>query len=242
MTKNNQISEKKTPHPRHPEIKMNQVWAKIPSGTQIANQFPNIKAVFFDMDGTLFDSEGHHASALVKTFQDFAMGEAVSLTASQVKERYIGQSDPKVFQDLLNKKQLKSDVTLEAFLTRKKEILDQDLKYMRPEHIIDSSMMRLLQELKSMKERQVFHLALISASERQTVFGMLKQAKVDHFFDLIISRDDCLKTKPDPWPYLHAMDKFNLVNRETLIFEDSPTGLQAAVASGALVIQADWFC
>lgn len=49
-----------------------------------------------------------------------------------------------------------------------------------------------------------------------------------------LSGDECERAKPDPLPYLIAMERLGLRPEETLVFEDSPSGAAAGVASGAV--------
>ncbi len=77
--------------------------------------------------------------------------------------------------------------------------------------------------------------ALVSASPRNIVDSVLDNLGHD-LFPFSISSDDVVKTKPDPEAYLKAADmsKSNISN--CLVFEDSITGMSAAIASGAYLI------
>jgi HAD superfamily hydrolase (TIGR01509 family) len=55
-------------------------------------------------------------------------------------------------------------------------------------------------------------------------------------FDVLVTRDDVRKSKPAPDIYLLAMARLGMTPRETLILEDSPTGMRAALASGARAV------
>jgi HAD superfamily hydrolase (TIGR01509 family) len=69
----------------------------------------------------------------------------------------------------------------------------------------------------------------------------LSVAGARDLFDVIITLQDVAHPKPHPFPYLKAMIQLGVGPRETVIFEDSLTGLQSAQASGARFIQADWW-
>ena len=56
-------------------------------------------------------------------------------------------------------------------------------------------------------------------------------------FDLIVTQEDVRKTKPDPECFHLAMLKAGIDKENTIIFEDSETGLEAAKASGAQYVQ-----
>lgn len=76
---------------------------------------------------------------------------------------------------------------------------------------------------------------LVSASPRPIVDGVL-QGMTEKYFDVTVAAGDIERTKPHPDPYLHAAKLLDVDITQTLIFEDSPTGIAAAEASGAFVV------
>jgi HAD superfamily hydrolase (TIGR01509 family) len=78
-------------------------------------------------------------------------------------------------------------------------------------------------------------MALVSASPRALVDAALSHVKPIPF-KATISSDDVLNTKPDPEGYLKAARMLDVDIRNSLILEDSATGVAAARASGARVI------
>jgi HAD superfamily hydrolase (TIGR01509 family) len=76
---------------------------------------------------------------------------------------------------------------------------------------------------------------LVSASPRPIVDGVLSGMN-EKYFDVTVAAGDIERTKPFPDPYLHAAKLLDVDITECLIFEDSPTGIAAAVASGAFVV------
>jgi HAD superfamily hydrolase (TIGR01509 family) len=76
---------------------------------------------------------------------------------------------------------------------------------------------------------------LVSASPRAIVDGVLRGMR-EKYFDVSVGAGDIARTKPFPDPYLHAAKLLNVDIQQSLIFEDSPTGITAAVASGAFVV------
>lgn len=77
--------------------------------------------------------------------------------------------------------------------------------------------------------------ALVSASPRNIVDAVLDNLGHD-LFPFSISSDDVVKTKPDPEAYLKAADMSESNISNCLVFEDSITGMSAAIASGAYLI------
>ncbi len=210
---------------------------KIPTLEQIFTYCPGVRALLFDMDGTLFDSEGQHAVALHCTFKIMCQGDILKLSPDEIKHKYIGQSDPKVYEDIVRHQWLKGQITIQKFLDLKKAFLFEHLLQKKPKELLDPSMALLLEQI----SKRSLKVGLVSASEGETVHAYLKQAQLNSFFQIVLSRDDCARSKPDPMPYLMAMEKLSLSVHETVILEDSATGLAAANASGAHVIHARWF-
>lgn len=77
--------------------------------------------------------------------------------------------------------------------------------------------------------------ALVSASPRRLVDAVLKSLTLNPFA-LSVSADDVVRGKPHPDPYLKAAANLDVDINHSLIFEDSPTGVTAARASGAWVV------
>ena len=77
--------------------------------------------------------------------------------------------------------------------------------------------------------------ALVSASPRNIVDAVLDNLGHD-LFPFSISSDDVVKTKPDPEAYLKAADMSESNISNCLVFEDSITGMSAAIDSGAYLI------
>jgi HAD superfamily hydrolase (TIGR01509 family) len=72
------------------------------------------------------------------------------------------------------------------------------------------------------REANMF-VALVTSSEKVVTKELLIITGLDTFFDLVLTRDDCPKHKPDPWPYVKAQEISGFEKYETLIFEDSHT-------------------
>jgi HAD superfamily hydrolase (TIGR01509 family) len=89
----------------------------------------------------------------------------------------------------------------------------------------------LVQELQS----HGIKTALVSASPRNIVDAVLDNLGHD-LFPFSISADDVSRTKPDPECYLKAAAKSESNIGNCLVFEDSLTGMNAAIASGAYLI------
>ena len=100
----------------------------------------------------------------------------------------------------------------------------------------DNQLKTIFEKLKS----NSFKIACCSNSVKNTVETSLEKLGIHSFFDLILSNEDVKNAKPHPEIYWNAMSHFECYPEETLIVEDSPTGLKAAYKSGAKVLSQEF--
>ena len=95
---------------------------------------------------------------------------------------------------------------------------------------------KLLEFIALMKRNGV-KTALASTAQKQNIYNLLDYIKQSSLFDLIITGSDVMESKPNPECFLSIMSHFNCKAEATLIFEDSPVGIEAAIQSQAQYIQ-----
>lgn len=76
--------------------------------------------------------------------------------------------------------------------------------------------------------------AVCSSSYRSLIEEFVGSAGLAGSLDYVISGEECSAYKPDPEIYLRAMERLGVAPSEALVVEDSPIGIEAGVASGAL--------
>ena len=70
---------------------------------------------------------------------------------------------------------------------------------------------------------------------------VLKTHNIDtEIFDLILTGEDVKEGKPDPEVYITSMKALNVKPNETIVFEDSDIGIEAAVKAGCNYIKVLW--
>ena len=79
--------------------------------------------------------------------------------------------------------------------------------------------------------------SLVSASEQEIVDSLISRLALRPFFVQLYGRESTARTKPCPSPYFQAMRDHRVSSLNTLIFEDSLTGVEAALHSGAQVLR-----
>ncbi len=76
---------------------------------------------------------------------------------------------------------------------------------------------------------------LVTMSLRRMALGVVELIDFDAF-DIVVAGDDVENPKPHPEPYLHAAELLDIDIADAVVIEDSPTGLRAGIASGAVAL------
>lgn len=76
--------------------------------------------------------------------------------------------------------------------------------------------------------------ALVSNSWRELMDSVLD--RLDTVFDVVIAGDEVARPKPDPMPYVTASRLLGASTSQTVVLEDSPTGVRSALAAGCAVV------
>jgi HAD superfamily hydrolase (TIGR01509 family) len=77
--------------------------------------------------------------------------------------------------------------------------------------------------------------ALVTMSLRRMALGVVELIDFDAF-DLVVAGDDVENPKPHPEPYLQAAALLDIDIADAIVVEDSPTGLRAGIAAGAVTL------
>lgn len=184
-----------------------------------------IKAIIFDMDGVLIDAKDWHYEALNKALRLFGM----EISRYDHLITYDGLPTQKKLEMLSMERGLPKG--LHRFINEMKQIYTMEYIYARckPLFVHEYALARL--------KNDGYKLAVCSNSIRDTIETMLRQAKILHYFDFIISNQDVKKGKPDPEMYNSAITRLGLTPKECLILEDNENGIKAALASNAHLLK-----
>jgi HAD superfamily hydrolase (TIGR01509 family) len=96
--------------------------------------------------------------------------------------------------------------------------------------------MRGLDEVMTLIEELGLKKAAVTNAPRLNAEFMLNVIGRFDWFDTVVIGDECERAKPDPLPYALAMDRLGVSPHECIVIEDSPSGAQAGVASGAWTV------
>lgn len=177
------------------------------------------KLIIFDLDGVLLDSCDVHYTSLNKALEQHGLG---TISRTDHCTKYNGLSTRMKLNRLGIDKEL-----VEKVYSSKQHITHESFQSIEVCN-------RLQDVLRGLKDRNI-KVACASNCIRQTVDVVLKRLGIYDFFDVILSNEDVVNPKPSSEIYTRVMDICDTLPADTLIFEDSYIGLQAASASKANV-------
>lgn len=189
-----------------------------------------IRAVVFDFDGVLANSEPLHFQA----FLDVAAEEGLQLTKAAYYEKYLGFDDVGAFRAMSSDAGLSwNDVLIASLVERKAarmEALERGMSVLFPGA---EDAVRRMSTLGS--------IAIASGALRHEIERVLEREGLRSLFPVLVAAEDTPASKPDPAPYLRAVDLLRaldstLAARECVAVEDSRWGLQSARHAGLRTI------
>ncbi len=189
-----------------------------------------IRAIHFDFDGVLADTEPLH----FQMFQEVLQGEGVTLLKEDYYARYLGLDDASCFQQVFTDRGLTLDVPQRDRLIQSKN--QKVLKALASRNFLMPGVPELLKVL-----HEKYYLTVVSGALKSEVNKALQGGGVETCFRLVIGAEDVKQCKPDPEGYLLALKLLNrdhvpaadiLLPHECAIVEDSPWGIQSARGAG----------
>lgn len=116
----------------------------------------------------------------------------------------------------------------ERTIDRQRELRDAHYQeYLRTEAIEIDGVVDVLAELSS-----YVRMAIVTTAKRVDFDLIHQERQITPYMDFVLVREDYVRAKPDPEPYLTGLRRFGAVREETLVVEDSSRGLHSAVAAG----------
>ena len=173
------------------------------------------KLAMVDLDNTLVFTMEANALAYAR-----ALGEA-GFTLS--REDYAASCDGRSYRDFLPEIMGAGNPDIERVHARKIALYAECLKAA----VLNE---RLLDVLRGLRGEYI--LALVTTASRPNVEGVLRHFGLEDFFDLVVTQEDVKIAKPDPGCYNELIARCGVKREDCLIFEDSASGVAAALASG----------
>jgi len=181
-----------------------------------------MKAVLFDLDGVLIDSEPRHLAAFEEVFAELIPGRAHGLHLPS----YLGRSDRAVWDDFIAAHQPAQSL---AELTTIKQ--SRVIQLFHRDQPIFPEVPALVAAL-----AEKYLLAVASGSVHAVIREVLSLQDLARHFRTVASVEDVGRSKPAPDVFLHAAKKLGVAPSECWVIEDSVPGVQAGLAAGAQVI------
>jgi len=184
-----------------------------------------IKAVIFDMDGLMVDSEPISYKASDTLLRKY--GHKLTDVPEEVLKDALGKRVKSFVSEYM--KILDIDAPVEQLMEERSEIFLKDIN----ENL--KMMPGLIDLLKQLKANNL-KIALASSATLKYINIVLDKFDLRNYFDVILSGDDVKKGKPDPEVYLVAAEKLGLKPSECVVLEDALNGIKAAKAAGCKCI------
>ncbi|MCM8711405.1 HAD family phosphatase [Clostridium sp. SYSU_GA19001] len=176
-----------------------------------------LKAVIFDMDGVIFDSELVHAKLEKSLLKE--MG--VDLTHEEI-ESFVGTSSYYMWEMLKGKYGLSK--TVEELVKIERDSYFELLVSENHEDNIVKGVKELIQELHKNKVK----LAVASSSPVNVIDTVVDMYDIRQYFNALVSGDYVERSKPNPDIFLYAAEKLGVKPEECIVIEDSSNGVLAA--------------
>ena len=201
--------------------------------TTLANCFGDVKAILFDCDGTLVDSEYAHYAGWKQALNN--LGSDLSLEDYYQYVGNSGETNAKLFAEKVGKD------CADVLLKMKREYYRGFCRAGLPP--IESAI-RFLKSLASEKDSLGIKIGVCSAARKEEILSHLNHLEIHDLFDVVLSGQEDLHeysdpegvNKPKPYIYLHAMKLLGVSPNETVVIEDSASGALAGVSAGCFTV------
>lgn len=176
-----------------------------------------IKLILLDFDGTLANTARANTVSYVEALRE----EGIPLTEQEYRQKYFGMRCPEFLHD----KGIDDAAQAQRIRRRKIEIYPTHFDMVT----LNEPLWNFVQDFR----RGGGRAWVVSTGHPENVHNAMRYLGIESGIDGILTSDDVAHSKPAPDAFLKAMQIEGVTPAETLIFEDSEIGLQAAQASGA---------
>ena len=180
-----------------------------------------MRAVLFDLDGTLADTEILKAKSLALAVRHFGGN-----STPEIYKKVMGNSWEVVTNEFFSSAKIKVDIDDFNAVFRKHyvELINSELADNRA----------ALKFVRLLKQRNL-SVGVVSSASPWMMQNVLQKLKLENTFDVVISNADTKNHKPNPEAYLLALKKLQLSAKDAIAFEDSESGFLAATSAEVAV-------
>jgi HAD superfamily hydrolase (TIGR01509 family) len=178
-------------------------------------------ALLFDLDGTLVDSDSEHLTAFQRVFAP----HGITLDHSEYAANIMGASNAMIARRYLS--HLSPDEQA-ATLDAKEAAYRDGLGELEP--ILGAL------ALLDYADRRGLKRAVVTNAPRANAEKVLAALGIGQRLPVVVIGGELARSKPDPLPYLTALERTGALAAHSLAFEDSLSGVRAAAAAGLAVV------
>lgn len=184
----------------------------------------HVKAVMFDLDGTLIHTAPEIAAAINHMLADLSLP---ALPSQQI-EAYIGEG-----AQMLIKRSIAAHADDSAEMFEQA----QALFFSHYAHTVQQSQPYhgVREGLAALKQKGL-RLACVTNKPEKFTLPLLHASGLMPFFEIVVAGDTLAKKKPDPIQLLHICAEFNVLEAEAMLVGDSITDVKAAHAAGCYIV------
>jgi HAD superfamily hydrolase (TIGR01509 family) len=175
------------------------------------------RALLFDLDGTLAETDSLHLPTWVDTLEPYG----VEVDEAFYRDRISGRNTAEIVRELL------PDLTDE----QGRSIGDAKEASFR-ERASELEPLPGLVDFVRRGRKRGMGIALVTNAPEENVETILLALELRDFFDVVVLADQVEAVKPDPAPYIAALKQTGIRAEEALAFEDSVSGIASSVAAG----------
>ncbi|MCD6054658.1 MAG: HAD-superfamily hydrolase subfamily variant 3 [Rubrobacteraceae bacterium] len=175
------------------------------------------RALLFDLDGTLAETDSLHLPTWVDALEPYG----VEVDEEFYRDRISGRSTTEIVRELL------PELTDE----QGRSIGDAKEASFR-KRAFELDPLPGLEDFVERGRKRGMWIALVTNAPEENVEAILLALKLRDFFDTVVLADEVEAVKPDPAPYIAALEKTGVPAEEALAFEDSVSGISSSVAAG----------
>ena len=180
-----------------------------------------LSAILFDLDGTLANTDPLHFAV----WQEILAEYDIKCDRDFYQKHVSGNTNERLIANILP--QLSPEET-------KQLAKDKEAQYRAKATSLQPT--PGLEKILKLIERVPLKKAAVTNAPQENALHMLEALKLTDTFPVLVLATDAPPGKPDPAPYLLALEKLEVIAEQAIAFEDSPTGITAAVAAGIYTI------
>lgn len=180
-----------------------------------------LKAILFDLDGTLTNTDPFH----YQTWANVLETHQITIDSSFYKTHISGKTNAEIVKNLFPHFSEQDGLKLANLKESKFRELAVNLEPLPG-----------LNDFLGWVKQQSFKTGLVTNAPRENTDFMLETLNLSNYFDSVILSDEIGIGKPDPAPYQYCLNQLNILAEEAIAFEDSPSGIRSAIAAGIKTI------